>query len=306
MAPLLHCIRHAQGIHNLSPLNHQIRDPVLTPLGEAQCHTLSQTFPHHQTCDTILCSPIKRTLQTALLAFDRTLQSRHMTILALPELQETSSLPCDTGSSVSDLRATFPDAPVDWSDVPDEWTSKEGRWAPTTRAVQERARELRNWLRDRPEAEIVLVTHGGLLHHLTEDWDEHDVYSGTGWQNTEWRTYYFTSETPLAVEGGDAQPKGGGDGAALPALSLAAWRERRECGNPEAATPGLRPRSNSYAEAHIKELPESQQRRAKERKAADEVARLKAEMAKVREMSASEGATAGPSTKALEQVKGAA
>jgi hypothetical protein len=56
------------------------------------------------------------------------------------------------------------------------------------------------------------VTHGGLLHYLTEDWEDSSLYqgewinkvnnrkqrtyrqcaSGTGWLNTEYRTYKFS------------------------------------------------------------------------------------------------------------------
>jgi hypothetical protein len=43
--------------------------------------------------------------------------------------------------------------------------------------------------------EIVVVTHGGYLHYFTEDWDGHEKFTGTGWENTEWRSYEFVSAT---------------------------------------------------------------------------------------------------------------
>lgn len=94
----------------------------------------------------------------------------------------------------------------------DGWNTKTGRWAPTAEAIEIRAREARQWLKSRPEKEIVLVTHGGFLHYLTEDWTgfnkvagkliEHrqrnsqsSYYSpGTGWNNVEFRTYQFQNE----------------------------------------------------------------------------------------------------------------
>lgn len=73
----------------------------------------------------------------------------------------------------------------------------------------------------RPEKEIVVVSHGGFLHFLTEDWEEgckgegtmdkpvnetsprnldlagsfqtNQYATGTGWINTEFRTYEFES-----------------------------------------------------------------------------------------------------------------
>lgn len=53
-----------------------------------------------------------------------------------------------------------------------------GKWAPTSEAINKRARELRRWLKARPEKEIVLVTHGGFLHYFTEDWEDSSVYQG--------------------------------------------------------------------------------------------------------------------------------
>jgi hypothetical protein len=37
----------------------------------------------------------------------------------------------------------------------------------------------------------VVVTHGGYLHYFTEDWEGAERGTGTGWENTEWRSYEF-------------------------------------------------------------------------------------------------------------------
>jgi len=37
--------------------------------------------------------------------------------------------------------------------------------------VDARADEVRRYLKERPEKEVVLVSHLGFLHHLTEDWE---------------------------------------------------------------------------------------------------------------------------------------
>lgn len=34
---------------------------------------------------------------------------------------------------------------------------------------------------------------GGFLHYFTEDWNESNKFAGTGWANTEWRSYTFAS-----------------------------------------------------------------------------------------------------------------
>ena len=91
-----------------------------------------------------------------------------MKVIALPELQETSDLPCDTGSDIAILLEEFADQPVDLGLVVKGWNSKAEKWAATNTAIKKRAREARVWLRAREEEHIAVVTHGGFLHFLTE------------------------------------------------------------------------------------------------------------------------------------------
>lgn len=160
MAPKIHLVRHAQGLHNLSAENTKIHDPDLTPLGEQQCAELQEKFPHHHGVDLIVASPIRRTLYTALLSFEDDIKKKQLTIIALPELQETSDLPCDTGSSLSHLAHEFAGKSIDFTHVQPGWTVKTGKWGPDKEAITKRAQEAREWLAKRPEKEIVVVTHG--------------------------------------------------------------------------------------------------------------------------------------------------
>lgn len=160
MAPTLHCVRHAQGFHNLSEANHTMLDPLLTPLGEQQCRQLQHDFVHHEDIDLIVASPLRRTIYTALLSFEDTIKNKTLRVVALPETQETSDLPCDTGNTREALAEEFKNQPVDLSLVVDGWNSKQGRWAPAARAIEERAKVAREWLMARPEKNIILVTHG--------------------------------------------------------------------------------------------------------------------------------------------------
>lgn len=191
MTPTIHFVRHAEGFHNISIFNHGLRDPLLTPYGKEQCAHLAKTFPHLQDIDLVVASPLKRTIYTALLSFGDAIDKKNMTIIALPEIQETSNLPCDTGSSREDIAKEFEGVRLDLSRVPDDWTSKTGKWAPHSDALEERCKLARKWLRSRPERNIVVVTHGGVLHYLTEDWSDSDRFTGTGWANTEFRSYTF-------------------------------------------------------------------------------------------------------------------
>lgn len=173
MAPNnLYLIRHAQGFHNLGIENHAIRDPLLTPEGELQCTRLAKAIDNIQSIDCIVASPLRRALYTALITFREVLQAKpNMKIVALPELQETSSLPCDTGLPVDELRSEFKEQPIDFSLVPENWNDKLfGPFAPQTDFVSRRVEKARRFLQRRSEREVVVVTHGSLLHYLTEDW----------------------------------------------------------------------------------------------------------------------------------------
>ena len=194
VSPTVHLVRHAQGYHNLTTANHSMPDPSLTPYGVDQCRYLSRSFPYHSSVTLLVASPIRRTLYTALNTFEPELK-KGMKVVALPELQETSDLPCDTGSDIDILKDEFKDQPVDLSLVKKGWNSKKGKWAPTSEAIEGRAKDARVWLRSREEDDVVVVTHGGLLHYLTEDWTDSGKFTGTGWANCEYRSYNFTSDS---------------------------------------------------------------------------------------------------------------
>jgi len=195
----LHCVRHAQGYHNLSHANHAIRDPDLTPLGESQCRDLSARFPHHSNISLLLASPLRRTICTALLSFPE--ESRNLKIVGLPEAQETSSVPCDTGTDPAALAYEMAQKgiPVDLSLVGEGWNSKTGKWGPSSEAIVVRGREARIYIRQLlaelaasgDNGEAILVTHGGFLHFFAEDWEDSAKFDGTSWANTEFRTYTF-------------------------------------------------------------------------------------------------------------------
>lgn len=190
-------------------------DPPLTPLGEQQCRDLCAKFPYHPSVNLVVTSPLRRTIQTSLIAFESEM-SRGIECVAFPEVQETSDLPCDTGSNLSIIKEDFKDRPVNFNLVSEDWNSKQGKWQADGKAIEARCRQARKWLKMRNEEAIVVVTHGGLLHYLTEDWTGAGkfqgkkkesfirrihrklfpfaygpCYIGTGWENVEFRSYRF-------------------------------------------------------------------------------------------------------------------
>ncbi|KAE8336284.1 histidine phosphatase superfamily [Aspergillus arachidicola] len=190
MWPIVRCVRHAQGVHNLSHATHHLSDPELTFLGEEQARTLGARFPTLDNIQLILSSPQRRAIQTALLAFSS-------------QVQEASGLICDTGRDLHDIQAEFEKLPVDFALVEPGWHIKQGKWAPVASRLLERAQPARQWLSQRPEKEIVVVSHGCFLHFLTDDWVNAVNSHATDWANAEVRSFAFANdvdESPALCE----------------------------------------------------------------------------------------------------------
>lgn len=154
---------------------------------------LRKSFPYHKNISLVISSPFRRTLYTAIHAFESSLTNGHCQprIIALPEIQEASNLPCDRGSDVDKLRDEMEKnrVPVDLSLVEEGWNVKtaDSKWAPSSEALSRRAREARRYVRDQmvellkrgeKDPEVVVVSHGGFLHYLTEDWEDNTTFHG--------------------------------------------------------------------------------------------------------------------------------
>ncbi|KAI0541979.1 histidine phosphatase superfamily [Xylaria digitata] len=200
MAPVIHLVRHAQGYHNLSHENQWIRDPDLTDLGKKQCEELCKNFPYHDKITHLFASPIRRTIFTCQFSFAPAVTGGKK-IVALQDTQEVSLYPCDVGSDVEPLKKEFGDL-VDFTLLTDDWNKKtpDSKYHPDPQKLEARARDARLWLREflkdvSDDAHVVLVTHGGILHFITEDWSGLNPGRGTGWENTEYRSYEFADKT---------------------------------------------------------------------------------------------------------------
>jgi broad specificity phosphatase PhoE len=176
MPTTLYLVRHAQGVHNLSIENEVIPDPNLTDLGRQQCADLRSDFPHHSKITHLIASPLRRTIQTCLEGFSSPDTATRLKVIALPEIQEVSNAPCDTGSEVAVLEREFGER-VDLSRLERGWMDKgEGTfYEPKLEALERRAVKARRLLREIGEeaggdTHMVVVCHGGFLHFLTDDW----------------------------------------------------------------------------------------------------------------------------------------
>lgn len=181
---IVHFLRHAEAESNAaahkfergSPGYNQAYedsaffDSSLSAKGEAQCSALREklasSLPLHY--DTVVCSPLRRTLQTAALV----LANRGVPWLAVELAREFSNghcRPCDRRRSreVQALRG------FDWVDfrhVPPGDDTFDER-AETHAQLDARISDLLTFLRELPGSSVVVVAHTGILtrlfsHHL--------------------------------------------------------------------------------------------------------------------------------------------
>ena len=181
-------LRHFEALHNIRPYNYELVDPRLSPLGESQAAKTNELLLTFPPIDLIVCSPLSRTLQTYLLTIDHLVRSSKFAAIPLiihPDLQEVCSVPCDVGRSVQDLKRDFPslNEPLEtfrqtFGD--DEWREKNQResfYHPDR--IDERARRIRQWLIDRPEERILVISHNLMIQALFRlDGEQADMSNG--------------------------------------------------------------------------------------------------------------------------------
>jgi len=205
----IHFIRHAQATHNAAFLSHgrsAYKDPAfhdarLTEFGKEQCAALRNSSVCRQIAPEIqlvLVSPCSRATQTALLAFRDLVPMDDGSVkwIALESLREKSGHnPCDGRRAVSVLTKEFPmisyDFMEDDTDVYGEETlGLEQR--ETDEMIIARAHAFFEWLKDRPETNIAVVTHSAFLSVLFNEVVKCSSDLSKWFDNCEMRTTQFT------------------------------------------------------------------------------------------------------------------
>ncbi|KAK4032323.1 histidine phosphatase superfamily [Parachaetomium inaequale] len=218
MPPTIILVRHAQALHNV---DNNIHDPELSELGRQQCAQLKEKLmpriPKDLDVGLILVSPMKRTLETALLAFGDLIE-RGIPIVAHAGWQENSLQPCDTGSPLPSLAPLFP--AVDFSQVDPLFPDKTSPLAApvygyTRQAIVGRGQAVLRELRGRPEKAVIVVSHSGFLR---------DGVTGWWFMNGDWRVFEFDQSEP------DEFDEVGGEDGTLGRVRLRQWEETREGG----------------------------------------------------------------------------
>ena len=160
-----------------------------------QCEHLVGIFPHMDKITHILCSPLKRTLDTTIYGFYPLLSGhKGLSVIAWPALREYGTYPCNHGAPLETLRTelaeldelNFLTKPFDLSLVSEEWeihreslSERPGRAARVRRELhalgvvaKRRTGGIWNGITiqgnpDGRDVEILVISHGGFLQGLT-------------------------------------------------------------------------------------------------------------------------------------------
>ncbi|KAF2845037.1 phosphoglycerate mutase-like protein [Plenodomus tracheiphilus IPT5] len=187
MPPLIHIIRHGEGMHNIQR-DHPSPDPPLTHRGQGATKNIHIPF----TPDLIVISPMTRTIQTAMNIFPSIQDPNRTTepvipVQIWPDLRETYEALCNRGVSRSAMQTAFPQ--FDFSECHEDWDYAEHSIeAATARAESVRARL--KMLSKRFE-NIVVVTHRGFAEYLVK---------GKRFGLCERRAYRFATEEEAREE----------------------------------------------------------------------------------------------------------
>lgn len=171
---IIHFVRHAEGHHNVAgrkdPLfgyrNEALEDATLTDVGLEQCRVLNASSVSAVTkAELLVVSPLRRTMQTATHSFPQ-LQGK-IPWVAVECLREQTGLhPCDRRRSITEHKKSFDY--IDFSEIHEDadplyykYTLREPKTDVTLRT-----RQFMKWLQERPEKEIIVVSHHGYMMNL--------------------------------------------------------------------------------------------------------------------------------------------
>lgn len=158
-------------------------DTRLTSRGEGQARDVNQDMKRmvaeaKNQVELIVSSPLTRALQTATLAFDGI---DHIPRIVSPLISERMWLTSDVGRPPAELIADFASKGWSFEDLDDVWWYTEEGWedkewrepgkylhaGEPLSLFRNRLALFKEWLKDRPEKCVVVVSHWGTIYSLT-------------------------------------------------------------------------------------------------------------------------------------------
>ncbi|KAJ3769090.1 phosphoglycerate mutase-like protein [Lentinula raphanica] len=168
----IYLLRHGQAMHNIDK-NWPEKDPPLTDFGIQQSKSVSIPV----TPDLVVCSPMKRTIQT-MYAILPNIASKpngeQIPIEIWPNLREATNAPHNNGSPRTEISAAYP--LLDFTRCNAEWDYEEN----TDETAAQRATEVIEELMNRTETDILVVGHRVFFWYMV---------SGKRFVNCELRCY---------------------------------------------------------------------------------------------------------------------
>ncbi|KAI1213875.1 phosphoglycerate mutase-like protein [Annulohypoxylon truncatum] len=180
MPPTVILIRHGEALHNITN-DWSLFDPGLSDRGIHLTKNLQGEFepgfPFKPEECLIVVSPLKRTLETVKYGF-QWLRNRGVRVEVRAEWQETTDNPCDIGTHPELIKSQWPD--IDFSKLDPVYPQKTGLYENSEEAFQRRGAFAKEWLYNRPEKCVIVVTHSGFIRRLV---------TGPKYKNLEYGSY---------------------------------------------------------------------------------------------------------------------
>lgn len=173
----IHFVRHAEGHHNVAGrkdpvfgyLREDLEDPTLTNHGIQQCKDLGKvSVDIVKNAQLVVVSPMNRTMETASHCFPQLVGK--VPWVAMENVREQTGLhPCDRRKDITVHKETFHH--IDFSNIvndKDPLYSKY-RFREPNADIAVRARHFMRWLKERPETELIVVSHHHYLQVMFHD-----------------------------------------------------------------------------------------------------------------------------------------
>lgn len=163
----IYWIRHAEALSNISKSNYKIVDPGLTLLGYSQCEMLKNYIKSNKiinNIDLIVVSPLNRTLETCKKILDKDfLIQNKIKIISLDEIRERINQPCHKREEIKKKKLKYDIFNFNEIKSNNDLMYTKFNGNESEENVISRCEWFINWLKNRKEKNIMVITHGNFL-----------------------------------------------------------------------------------------------------------------------------------------------
>ncbi|KAH9896212.1 hypothetical protein F4778DRAFT_783494 [Xylariomycetidae sp. FL2044] len=238
MAPTINIFVAAPRMFDeASRTNNMVNSEIISRI-RAECD-------YHDRITHVICSPLLDAISNCFYdgrqaTFGRAPHAINNKVVLLPELQEISTQPSDTGGNYESIREMYGDD-FSMAMMHPGWNDKspETRYAPLPHKVESRAACARGYIRDLAraclddDAHIVVITHRYFVHFLTQDFAGLTRIVPFSWRPGGTKSYQFVdlegsdNEAALVEVEVEGKPNTAGDGGkTLPNFAKMSQNER--------------------------------------------------------------------------------